>query len=394
MTRLAALDERTRAGFATRYGAQASHVAVSPGRVNLMGDHTDYNDGLVLPMAIDRHTVVAADRDGDQGVVRVGSAAFQDDVRVAANALKQNDAPDWAQYVLGVLHGYREIHGSPGGLRLWIDSDVPVGSGLSSSAALEVATAVAAEGSGDVWLDPIDRALLCQKAEHDFAGVPCGIMDQVACIGAEASSAVFLDCRLLAYRAVPFAGDEVVVLILDSNAPRALAESQYAVRRAQCEAAAGELGVAALRDVSADDVDSRLESLDDVHRRRVRHVVLENARVLSASQAMAASDWSALGATMWESHASLRDDYEVSCVELDTLVEIAQGIGPEGGMLGCRMTGAGFGGCTVSLVRKESAQEIADIIAREYRKRLGIEAHGFVTPAVEGARMLFNSFGL
>jgi galactokinase len=269
-----------------------------------------------------------------------------------------------------------------------IHSNLPLGGGLSSSAALEVATATLMEAITGHQLEPLQKALLCQKAEHDFAGVPCGIMDQCSAVMGRPGCLLLLDCRSRDVRPVPLADDDVRVLIVDSNVKHELGGTEYATRRRQCEQAARLLGVPSLRDSSPEQLERYRDRLGDILYRRARHVVTENVRTLQAADALQSGDWDAVGRLMVASHASLRDDYEVSCAELDLLVDQANRIGPAGGVIGSRMTGGGFGGCTVSLVRAEALEAISQRISEEYLRQAGRPASLFVTRPVDGARVL------
>ncbi len=398
--------------FATRFGRPPRWVVAAPGRVNLIGEHTDYNDGFVLPMAIDRHVVIAADRSeenggprtegGEEPFLRSPSSALRPSfhARLFSHTLGQwasvplssvhcpLSSVHWGRYVQGVIAGCLDAGLNPGPFDAVVHADVPLGGGLSSSAALEAATATLVEAMTGVRLDPLRKALLCQKAEHDFAGVPCGIMDQIASIQGRAGALLLLDCRSRTVEWTPFADPHVCALIVNSNVKHALTDGGYAVRRRQCEEAARLLGVPALRDVGRDRLESARGVLDDVHFRRARHVVSEIERTVQTAAALRRGDWDAVGRHMVASHASLRDDYEVSCEELDVLVELAAAIGPDGGVIGARMTGGGFGGCTISLVRRDALDQIIPRIREEYLQKTGREATLFVTHAVDGAREL------
>jgi galactokinase len=265
---------------------------------------------------------------------------------------------------------------------------VPFGGGVSSSAALEVAAATLLEAIAGRSLDPIEKALLCQRAEHEFAGVPCGIMDQFTSVLARENHALMLDCRTRTATLVPMADPSVTVLIINTNVRHKLVDGVYASRREQCETAAEILNVRALRDATLDRLAAAQTALTPVVFRRARHVITENSRTLEAAQAIQAGNWSKVGELMYASHASLRDDYEVSCPELNALVEIAQSIPEQDGMIGCRMTGAGFGGCAVSLVRTQSAKVIARKFEEGYENRTGNLPAIFSTRPAGGARML------
>jgi galactokinase len=277
---------------------------------------------------------------------------------------------------------------TPGALDVLVDSQVPLGGGLSSSAALEVATATLVEAVTGRSLGPIDKARLCQRAEHEYAGMPCGIMDQFSSALGAAGNLLLVDCRTETAELVPLDDTTVAVLVINSNVRHELTGSEYPERRSQCERAAQALGVKALRDVSSTELERRKDDLEPILYRRARHVVGENERTLAAAEALRGRDWPAVGKLMYASHASLRDDYEVSCPELDVLVECAREVGPKGGVIGSRMTGGGFGGCTVTLVMTGRESEIADKISREYKGRTGIEATAFVTKPARGAHIV------
>ena len=290
--------------------------------------------------------------------------------------------PGWAAYVTGVLAGFQARGLVPPPFDAVIDSTVPLGGGLSSSASLEVAVALLAARMTEATLSPLDLALLCQKAEHEHAGVPCGVMDQYAAALAREGHLLLLDCRSLATEHVPFERDDVLVLVADTNVRHALTDGGYARRRADCEAAADALGLPLLRDATPEAVDGIRAAVGAVVHRRARHVVGEIARTRAAAAALAAGRWPEVGALMAASHASLRDDFEVSCPELDALVEIAVA---QPGVIGSRMTGGGFGGCTVTLVEEPHAAAASAAIAAGYRARTGRDCTLFTTrPAAGG----------
>jgi galactokinase len=365
--------------FQARFGEPPALVARAPGRVNLIGEHTDYNDGFVLPMAIDRAVWIAL-RPTDDGAVRVHSLDFGE-TRSFELAHLASHGTGWIEYVQGMAwvmcKRTRQLQGWEGVTA----GDVPIGAGLSSSAALELATARAfAAVSGIAW-DAREMALAAQAAENQWVGVMCGIMDQMISAAGDEGHALLIDCRSLETRSVPLPPGTAVV-ILDTATRRGLVDSAYNDRRAHCEAAAAALGVDALRDVSVDEFDGRAESLEPLIRRRARHVVTENARTLEAAAAMERGDAGRMGQLMNESHASLRDDFEVSRRELDVIVELAQG---HPACLGARMTGAGFGGCAVALVRAEGAADFAASVGAAYQAATGLEPKLYVCSASAGA---------
>ena len=301
---------------------------------------------------------------------RLRSDSAADDALISLPAPRKHPIPGhWSNYVAGVVAGYCQRGTRLTGFQAMIGSDVPVGGGLSSSAALEVATATLFEAMTGVALEPAAKALLCQKAEHYFAGVPCGIMDQFASVMCRADHLMLLDCRSQAIEQIPLTDPAITVLIVNSNVKHELSGGEYAERRGQCEAAAKALGVASLRDATLEQLESSHAKLATAEYRRARHAIGEIARTTAAAAAIRAGDWPQVGALMYASHDSLRDDYEVSCQELDVLVDAAREIGPAGGVIGSRMTGGGFGGCTVSLVETAKAEKVASRIAEAYRQR-------------------------
>jgi galactokinase len=358
-------------------------TVVSPGRVNLIGEHTDYNDGFVLPMAIERGLrMTVRPRPGRLAVLTSGHGGPAVEIDLAAPPVAGRT--DWGRYPAGVIAGYRRLGWEVPGFEATITADLPSGGGLSSSAAVEVATATVIETLCGRVMEPAERALLCQRAEHEYAGVPCGIMDQFAVTFGRAGHALLLDCRSREIRHVPLADPSVAVLVVDSGVKHALVDGEYAARRRQCESAARLLGVASLRDVTAEALAARRGALPDLERRRAGHVITENARVLAFVAAVERGDWPHAGRLMRESHASLRDDYEVSCRELDLICEAA---GRMPGVFGCRMTGGGFGGSAVALLSAPAAAEVMAGLRAAYRDASGIDARMFVTRPAAGARV-------
>lgn len=370
--------------FSERFGAPPAIVVRAPGRVNLIGEHTDYNDGFVLPLAIDRAVWIALRPRADREV-HVWSTEFAEAAHFALDRLdpleRGREGPAWSEYLKGTAWALQRAgHGLAG----WdgvIGSDVPIAAGLSSSAALELATARAFAATSRISWDPGAMARLAQRAENEWVGVNCGIMDQmISAVGRE-GHAVLIDCRTLQADAVPLPEDMVVV-ILDTATRRGLVDSAYNERRRQCEAAAAFFGVAALRDVTPDMLAARAGGLDATAARRARHVVTENGRTLAAAEAMRHGDAAALGRFMNESHHSLRDDFEVSSPALDTMVEIARA---QRGCQGARMTGAGFGGCAVALVDRDLSPDFAGRVAAEYERLTRLVPQIYVTEATAGA---------
>lgn len=368
--------------FQNRYGAPAELLVRAPGRVNLIGEHTDYNDGFVLPMAIERAVWIALRPRGDS-TVEVHSVDFEAHHRFDATAPERGQS-GWIEYLKGTAWALAEAGVAIGGWEGVIGGDVPIGAGLSSSAALELATARAlVAAAGGAW-DPPRMARLAQRAENDWVGVQCGIMDQMISAVGEAGHAVLIDCRTLDTRPVPLPADALVV-ILDTGTRRELADSAYNERRARCEAAAAHFRMPALRDLSPDAFEQGASGLDPLTARRARHVVTENARTLAAAEAMQQGNARRLGELMNQSHASLRDDFEVSSEALDTMVEIAQA---HPAAFGARMTGAGFGGCAVALVERAAAAAFARDVAERYQGRTGLQPNVYVTGATGGAGLV------
>jgi len=375
--------------FTEAYGRPPRWIVAAPGRVNVIGEHTDYNDGFVLPMAIERYAVMAADRSSDGGsVIQIRDVSGVEPVLIDLSEPLKPGAPKWGNYPRGVVAGLLANGINPGGLDVLLHSTVPLGGGLSSSAALEVCTATLGEAVTGKKLAPVQKALLCQKAEHEFAGVPCGIMDQFISVMGRENHLLLLDCRSRKTELVPVNDPTVQLLIANSNVKHELANGEYARRRAQCEAAAKILGVASLRDATADGLEQARGKMDEVVFRRARHVIGEIERTVHAAEGIRASNWPTVGQLMYASHYSLRDDYEVSCKELDALVEVAESIGIKGGIYGCRMTGGGFGGCTVALVKRDAVADIKKRLADGYKTKTGIEATIFVSRPAGGATVV------
>jgi galactokinase len=363
--------------------------------VNLIGEHTDYNAGFVFPLAIERYTVLAGARpvNGD-GVDRV--RIHSELVDATSEFLVSNLQParrDWTSYVRGTFAGFAELGCELGALDILVDSAVPLGSGLSSSAALSVATATLLEGVTGKSLDRVAKARIGQRAEHEFAGVPCGIMDQFSSALGEPGMLLLIDCRTETAELIALDDPNVAVLIINTNVEHELTGGEYAQRRSQCEQAAQALEVKSLRDATLQTLQSHASDMDEVLVRRARHVISEIGRTTTAAAALKQHDWPAVGALMYASHESLRDDYEVSCPELDMLVDLARKLGPAAGVIGARMTGGGFGGCTVTLVDNARRREVADAICQAYQQQIGIAATAFVTKPARGAHLVNGAAG-
>jgi galactokinase len=377
------------AEFQKTYGRPPHWIVAAPGRVNVIGEHIDYNDGFVLPMAIEFYTIMAADKQPDgKNVITFRSTLQPEATTVDLSQPVKPGTPKWGNYARGVVAGFLARGINPGGLDVLLHSTVPLGSGLSSSAALEVATATLIETATGTQIDPVEKALLCQKAENDFAGVPCGIMDQFISVMGRQDHLLLLDCRSHQTELVPMSDPSVSLMIINTNVKHELTGGGYAQRRAQCEAAAKTLGLTSLRDATGEMLERVKGKMDEVVFRRARHVIGEIERTVHAAEGVRASNWPTVGQLMYASHDSLCDDYEVSCKELDVVVEIAGDIGFKGGIYGCRMTGGGFGGCAVALVKTESVAAISGQIAADYKKRTGIEATIFISRPAAGATVI------
>jgi galactokinase len=366
--------------FSTYFNAKPEFIVRAPGRVNLIGEHTDYNDGFVLPMAIDHAVWIALSPRADSQV-RIRSLDLEVDSAFDLNSLTKGEG--WLEYIKGVAYQLQKAGHELRGFDAVMTGDVPRGAGLSSSAAVELATARAfAEISGFAW-DAAQMAKISQKAENEWVGVNCGIMDQMASAASREGYALFLDCRTLEYQHAPLP-ENTSVVILDTSTRRGLVDSAYNERRSQCEEAAHWFGVKALRDVSEDEFEKR-NGLSEVVMKRARHIITENARVLEAVQVMKAGNVKRLGELFNASHNSLRDDFEVTNKALNQIVECAQ---EQSNCYGARMTGAGFGGCAVALVQEKNAQEFTNAVSAAYKQRSGLDASVYVCKASEGASLV------
>jgi galactokinase len=358
-------------------------AARAPGRVNLIGEHTDYNDGFALPCAIDRETVVAA-RARPDGIVRAVAAddSNREDRFSVLEPLSPVATPRWANYVRGVVAALKREGHAIGGAELAIAGNIPQGTGLSSSASLEMAVGQALKMLFQLDITPTALALAGQLAEHEFAGCNCGIMDQLVSAHGKVGHALLLDCRSLSTTPVRLPAGAGIVII-DSRIPRGLVDSEYNLRRQQCEQVAAHFGVRALRDISVEHFAAESAGLDAVLARRARHVVSENARTLAAAQALQAGKLSQMGELMRASHASLRDDFEVSLPAIDALVGLVNDVVGEAG--GARMTGGGFGGCVVALAPRAMSAEINAAVEQHWRNGNGEAAVVHDCLAADGA---------
>lgn len=384
---LADLASDAAVGLRRVFGVDATVTAAAPGRVNLIGEHIDYCDGFVMPFAIERYIVIAAAFNGTHEA-RIQSASGGAPAQFAVDQPQVEGEPVWANYLRGVVHGFQRRGHTIPGFDAYIVSSVPGGAGLSSSAALECAMATLLEGLLDTVIGTREKALLCQKAEHEFAHVPCGIMDQFASAFGKANRLVLIDCMNGEPELVPFENPDLTVIIANTMVHHQLSDGGYAARRKNTEDGLAIIGKQSWRDVTMADVDGAWDRLGDPVNRRARHVVGEIARTKEAAKILAHNDFESLGVLMAASHDSLRDDFEVSCKELDLMVEIARKIGREGGVIGARMTGGGFGGSTVTLCETDKAEEIASRMREEYLAATGIDAEIFASRPSQGAHLV------
>ncbi|GAA0542716.1 galactokinase [Paractinoplanes ferrugineus] len=356
--------------FRERFGTEPEGLWAAPGRVNLIGEHTDYNDGFVLPFALPQRTVAAV-RTAAPGEWTVCST-FADDP-ITFGETEPGEVTGWASYVAGIVWSLRDAGFDVPGARIALDSDVPVGAGLSSSAALESSVLTALIDLGRLDLPLERRPALAQRAENVYVGAPTGILDQSASIRCQQGRALFLDCRTYEVDQIPFdlAAEGLAILVINSNAPHQHVDGEYGARRKSCEEAARILGVPALRDVSVDGLGDALGKLDDeVMRRRVRHIVTENQRVLDTVELLRAGRTRDIGPLLTASHASMRDDFEITVPQVDIAVESALAAGAHG----ARMTGGGFGGCVLALIEADRADQVVAAVEKAYTKA------GFTAP--------------
>ncbi len=378
--------ERIAATYQQKFGQAPELLVSAPGRVNLIGEHTDYNDGFVLPVAIDKKIIIGGSRRADD-VVRLYSLNFGEFQEFSISSLiKQNT---WSDYVKGVVSELLQDGHHLRGFNAVLEGNVPRASGLSSSAAIEVASAFFMAQMFQLSMSGEEMAKLCQRAENRFVGVNCGIMDQFISRLGKLGHALLIDCRDLRYQLVPFEVEGCSIVMCNSNVKRQLVDSAYNERRSQCEEGVRLLkaklpAIAALRDVTSAQLHAHAALLPPLTFQRCRHVVTENERVTQAVEALNANNIVRFGELLNQSHESLRDDYQVSCKELDMLVELARGVN---GTIGSRMTGAGFGGCTVSLVKDSAVETFRQVIVEKYKERTGITADVYISKAEDGARV-------
>jgi galactokinase len=367
----AASKDSVMAGFVKRFGAQPSGVWSAPGRVNLIGEHTDYNEGFVLPFSIDRRTYAALSLRTD-GIARVASSFTDQVVEIPVEKISKNSVSGWSGYPLGVAWALMQAGGQPSGFDLYVESNVPVGAGLSSSAAIECSVAMALN---DLWGANLDRSALAkigQRAENEIVGAPTGIMDQTASLFGMIDHAVFLDCRSLLAEAIPLGlqQNSLEIVVMDTKVSHRLVDGGYATRRAACEEGAKQMGVSSLRDVEIKHLARAETLLQSLVFKRTRHVVTENARVLETVGLLKTFGPQSIGALLYASHKSMRDDFEISIDELDCAVETAMAVGA----VGARMTGGGFGGAAIALIHSSKVAELKSAVGEAF------EARGFSKP--------------
>ena len=382
------------AAFSRKFQSAPELIARAPGRVNLIGEHTDYNEGFVLPVAIDREVIIAADRNATEGMIELYSAEYDELDSFSIDDIRFSENRRWANYVRGVLACLKEQGKTIPSFRAAISGNVPQGAGLSSSAALEVATATLLNHLGTYGLNGKEIALIAQKAENEFVGVRCGIMDQAVSSLAQMESALLIDCRDLSFDSIPLhlSSQSVSLVITHTGVSRGLADSKYNERHSECQEGSrllregtGKEDLLSLRDVDSQTFQKYANSLPEPIRQRVKHVMTENERVKQAAVFLRDKNLQAFGKLMLESHNSLKIDYEVSCFELDTLVDLSL---ETAGCLGARMTGAGFGGCTVALFEQDKVTAFIEQTLSLYKEITGKTPSAYVCSSVAGAGLV------
>jgi galactokinase len=376
------LQQQVTEEFKRRFGEEPTLIVRAPGRVNLIGEHTDYNDGFVMPLAIDRAVWIAA-RPRDDDYVTLYSVDFGQVADISLMEIIRRENL-WVEYVQGVAWALQEVGHTLKGWNGVIAGDVPIGAGLSSSAATELASARTICAVADIPWDAPEMAKLCQRVENQWIGVKTGIMDQMISATGVADHAVLIDCRSLELTSVPLPPGTAII-VMDTATRRELVTSAYGERRAQCETAAKFFGVPALRDVTLPQLEAAKDQLEDVVYRRARHVVSENERTVQAAEAMRRGDAVRLGLLMNDSHTSMRDDFEITNDALNVIVECAR---QHEACIGARMTGGGFGGCAVALVRADAAQDFAEKVGEEYGRRTNLTPAVYICHATDGARIV------
>jgi len=386
--RMSTADGLARDAFERYFNRPPRWIASAPGRVNLIGEYTDYNGGFVLPMAIEARTAIAAAPNESERIVLHSLALGETTTIDLSEPLTPEIRGRWTNYFRGVVAGFLEASIKPQGFDAVIRSDVPLGSGLSSSAALETSAATLLEAVTGVTLEPLQKVLLCQNAEHTFAGVPCGIMDPYISSQGRAGYAMLLDCRSNVPSWLALDDPAVTVMVINTNIKHQLSKSTYAMRRKACEEAARMLDVTTLREASMELLERHSGAMEEQALHCARHVIGEIARTERAAACIRRGDWAEFGQLLDASHDSLKEDFQVSCAELDAVVAAARGIGLAGGVYGARLTGGGFGGCVVALIESAKRTEIERAIASAYLRATGIKATIFVSRPAGGASVI------
>ncbi|MEW6455689.1 MAG: galactokinase [Acidobacteriota bacterium] len=375
--------------FREIYGDSNIRVVCAPGRVNLIGEHTDYNDGFVFPVAIDRNILMAFSEREDN-FIYLHSLNFNQQSIFSLDDISFEENARWSNYTRGVTHFLKKEGYKLKGMNALIEGNIPIGSGLSSSAALEVASALAFKTINNLEIENTKMALLCQRAENEFVGMKCGIMDQFISILGKKDNALFLDCRNLNYELITLNLKSKKFIIVNTKVKRGLVDSEYNIRRRECEEGVKILKnfipeIKALRDVTSENFEKYKDNLPENVKKRCKHVIYENERVLDSIEALKVNDFKKFGKYMYESHLSLKENYEVSCKELDLIVKTA--MNTKGGY-GSRMTGAGFGGCTVSLLDISSEEEFIEKISNEYKAKFGLFPEIIPVSIEDGAKLI------
>lgn len=381
------ISKRVKERFQQRFGLEPLLVR-SPGRVNVIGEHTDYNNGFVLPAAIDKAIYIGVSRREDDEIV-LYSEEFQQEHRSTVPGVAITDK-QWPNYILGVVDQLNKRGHQISGFNLNIDGDVPVGAGLSSSAAVECATAFALNELFSLGIDKMELALIGQKAEHTFAGVMCGIMDQFASVFGKKGHAIRLDCQSLDYTYVPLKLEGYKILLLNTNVKHSLASSEYNTRRQECAEGVrllqeGGEAVESLRDANLSMITKHIKDKNEVVYRRCKFIVEENQRLLAACGALEAGDLKTLGLNMYGSHEGLQHEYEVSCKELDFLVDAVRG---NEAVVGARMTGGGFGGCTINIIKEEAIDPLVADLSKRYKEAMGLELTAYIAQTADGSSLV------
>lgn len=380
------ISKRVKERFQQRFGTEPLLVR-SPGRVNVIGEHTDYNNGFVLPAAIDKAIYIGVSRREDNEIV-LYSEEFKQEHRSTVPGVAITDK-QWPNYILGVVDQLNKRGHAISGFNLNIDGDVPVGAGLSSSAAVECATAFALNELFSLGIDKMELALIGQKAEHTFAGVMCGIMDQFASVFGKAGHVIRLDCQSLDYTYVPLTLEGFKILLLNTNVKHSLASSEYNTRRQECAEGVrllqeGGEAVESLRDANLSMITKHIKDKNDVVYRRCKFIVEENQRLLAACEALEAGDLKTLGLNMYGSHDGLQHEYEVSCKELDFLVDAVRG---NDAVVGARMTGGGFGGCTINIIKEEAIDALVADLSKRYKEAMRLELTAYIAQTADGSSL-------